>query len=53
MKETFVLCVAGLILFLSLFAVMAYSNKLAHNCTIAGMMAGYTASEIRAICNVK
>lgn len=55
MKETLVLCVSGLILFLSLFAAIAmtYSNKLTHNCTVAGMIAGYNASEIRAICNVK
>ena len=53
MKETIVACATGLLIFGMLFAGMALETQTKYQCTIAGMMAGYDASEIRAICNVK
>jgi hypothetical protein len=53
MKETIVLCVAGLLLFGMLFATMVIQNQIQYKCTVAGMMAGFNASEIRAACNIK
>jgi hypothetical protein len=53
MKETIVACATGLLLFGMLFASMVFDNQTKYKCTVAGMMAGYSASEIRAICNVR
>lgn len=53
MKETIVACVTFLLLFFMLFVCMAIDSKLKNECTVAGMMAGFTASEIRSACNIK
>ena len=53
MKETIVACIAGLLLFAMLFASMMVDSKVKYDCTIAGMMAGFSASEIRSVCNIK
>lgn len=53
MKETIVACIAGLLLFGMLFATMVIDSKVKYECTVAGMMVGFTASEIRSACNIK
>lgn len=53
MKETIVACATGLLFFGMLFGGMVIENQIKHKCTIAGMMAGFNASEIRSVCNIK
>ena len=36
-----------------LFGGMVIENQIKYQCTIAGMMAGFNASEIRTVCNIK
>ena len=53
MKEVILACITGLLFFALLIGSMVIDNQIKHKCTVSGMMAGYDASEIRAICNVK
>ena len=53
MKETILACATGLLFFGMMFGGMVIESQIKHNCTIAGMVAEYSASDIRAICNVK
>jgi hypothetical protein len=53
MKETIVLCVTGLLFFGMLFTGMVIQNQIQYKCTVSGMMAGFSASEIRSVCNIK
>lgn len=53
MKEAIVFCITGLLFFGMLFGGMVIENQIKYQCTIAGMMAGFNASEIRTVCNIK
>lgn len=53
MKEAIVFCIAGLLFFGMLFGGMVINSQIQYQCTIAGMMAGFNASEIRTVCNIK
>ena len=53
MKESILACATGLLIFGMLFGGMVIENQTKYKCTIAGMMAEFSASEIRAVCNIK
>ena len=53
MKETIVFCATGLLVCGMLFGGMVISSQIQYQCTVAGMMAGFNASEIRTVCNIK
>ena len=53
MKEGILACITGLLFIAMMIGIAAYHTETQHKCTVSGMMAGYDASEIRAICNVK
>lgn len=53
MKEGILACITGLLFIAMMIGVMAYHTQTQHQCTVAGMMAGFDASEIRAVCNIK
>ncbi len=53
MKEALLACTTGLLIFGMLFGGMVIENQTKYKCTIAGMMAEFSASEIRAVCNIK
>ena len=45
--------IVGVLIMSTIFGIIGtgvYSMRMQHQCTIAGMIAGYDASEIRAIC---
>jgi len=53
MKEGILACVTGLLFIAMMIGVAAYHTHAQYKCTVAGMMAGFDASEIRAVCNIK
>jgi hypothetical protein len=53
MKEALLACITGLLFFGMLFGGMVIENQIKYKCTVAGMMAEFSASEIRAVCNIK
>jgi hypothetical protein len=53
MKEVILACIPGLLFIAMLIGVMAYHTQTQYECTVAGMMAGFDASEIRSVCNIK
>jgi hypothetical protein len=53
MKEALLACTTGLLFFGMMFGGMAIQNHTQYKCTVAGMAAGFNASEIRAVCNIK
>ena len=53
MKESILACATGLLFFGMLFTGMIIDNQTKYKCTVAGMMAGFDASEIRAACNIR
>ena len=50
MKETIAIVVLVVFVIGGILGTGVYSMRMQHQCTIAGMIAGYDASEIRAIC---
>lgn len=50
MKEQFIFVFGIIVVVGSIVGSAVYNMRLQHHCTIAGMMAGYDASEIRVIC---
>ena len=53
MKEGILACITGLLFIAMLIGVAVYHTQTQYNCTIAGMMAGFDASEIRSVCNIR
>lgn len=53
MKEGILACITGLLFIAMLIGVAVYHTQTQHKCTVAGMMAGFDASEIRSVCNIK
>jgi hypothetical protein len=53
MKEALLACITGLLFIAMMFAGMIFHSQRQYECTVAGMMAGFDASEIRAVCNIK
>ena len=53
MKESILACATGLLFFSMVIGSMVFHNQTQYNCTVAGMMAGVDASEIRSVCNIK
>ena len=53
MKEVILACVTGLLFIAMLIGITAYRTQTQYRCTVAGMMAGFDASEIRSVCNIK
>ena len=53
MKEGILACITGLLFIGMLIGIAAYHSQIQYQCTIAGMMAGFNASEIRTVCNIK
>jgi len=53
MKEVILACITGLLVIAMIAGSMVFQAQTQYNCTVAGMMAGFDASEIRAVCNIK
>jgi hypothetical protein len=53
MKEGILACITGLLFIAMMIGITAYHTQTQYRCTVAGMMAGFDASEIRAVCNIK
>jgi hypothetical protein len=53
MKEGILACITGLLFIGMLIGVAVYHSQTQYKCTVAGMMAGFDASEIRSVCNIK
>ena len=53
MKEGILACTTGLLFIAMMIGVAVYQAQTQYKCTVAGMMAGFDASEIRAVCNIK
>jgi hypothetical protein len=53
MKEGILACVTGLLFIAMMIGSMVFHTQTQYECTVAGMMAGFDASEIRAVCNIK
>ena len=53
MKEVIVVCITVLLFFGMLIGSMSYQNHVQYQCTVAGMMAEFSASEIRSVCTIK
>jgi hypothetical protein len=53
MKEGILACITVLLFIAMMIGVAAYHTQTQHQCTVAGMMAEFSASEIRSVCNIK
>lgn len=53
MKEVILACITGLLFIGMMIGVAAYHTQMQYQCTVAGMMAEFSASEIRSVCNIK
>jgi len=53
MKEGILACVTGLLLMSMIAGTMVFHAQIQYECTVAGMTAGFDASEIRSACNIK
>ena len=53
MKEGILACITGLLFIVMMIGATVYHSQIQYQCTIAGMMAGFNASEIRTVCNIK
>ena len=53
MKEVILACITGLLFIAMLIGAAVYHTQTQYECTVAGMMAGFDASEIRVVCNIK
>jgi hypothetical protein len=53
MKEALLACATGLLFIAMMIGITAYHTQTQYRCTVAGMTAGFDASEIRAVCNIK